>query len=103
MHQSISTVVSIARVVELLGSPSIIARRTVRLGQGARCGAANERLLRESHVHCEPTGHAQVTDVDVQPDPLEAGRVLINIQYLVKSTNDEVNMVYPFYLIPTEV
>ena len=45
----------------------------------------------------------EVTEVDVQPDPLEGSRVLINIQYLVKATNDEVNMVYPFYLIPTEV
>ncbi len=45
----------------------------------------------------------EVTEVDVQPDPLETSRVLINIQYLVKATNDEVNMVYPFYLIPSEV
>lgn len=40
--------------------------------------------------------------VDVQPDPLEDSRLLINIRYKVKATNDEVNLVYPFYLIPTE-
>ncbi len=57
--------------------------------------------VQEALVRWEP--RIVVTEVDVQPDPLEGGRVLINIQYLVKATNDEVNMVYPFYLIPTEV
>ena len=57
--------------------------------------------VQEALARWEP--RIEVTEVDVQPDPLEASRVLINIQYLVKATNDEVNMVYPFYLIPTEV
>ena len=57
------------------------------------------------HVHealarWEP--RIDVTGVIVQPDPQEPSRVLIDIDYVVKSTNDEVNMVYPFYLIPTE-
>ena len=43
-----------------------------------------------------------LTSVDVNPDPLDHGRVLIDISYQVKATNDVVNMVYPFYLIPTE-
>jgi phage baseplate assembly protein W len=57
--------------------------------------------VQEALTRWEP--RVDVTDVDVQPDPLEGGRVLINIRYVVKSTNDEVNMVYPFYLIPSEV
>ncbi len=57
--------------------------------------------VQEALARWEP--RIDVTEVDVQPDPLEASRVLINIQYLVKATNDEVNMVFPFYLIPTEV
>ena len=57
--------------------------------------------VQEALTRWEP--RIDVTDIDVQPDPLEAGRVLINIRYLVKATNDEVNMVYPFYLIPAEV
>ena len=43
-----------------------------------------------------------LTSVDVNPDPLDHSRVLIDISYEVKATNDIVNMVYPFYLIPTE-
>ncbi len=57
--------------------------------------------VQEALARWEP--RIQVTDVDVQPDPLDASRVMINIEYLVKATNDEVNMVYPFYLIPSEV
>ena len=57
--------------------------------------------VQEALARWEP--RIEVTEVDVQPDPLEPSRVLIDIQYLVKATNDEVNMVYPFYLIPPEV
>ena len=57
--------------------------------------------VQEALVRWEP--RIEVTDVDVQPDPLDGSRVLINIVYRVKATNDEVNMVYPFYLIPSEV
>jgi uncharacterized protein len=42
----------------------------------------------------------EVTDIDVQPDPEDSSRLLINIYYLIKSTNDERNLVYPFYLVP---
>lgn len=44
----------------------------------------------------------EVTGVEAHPDPLEPHKMLININYVVKATNDEVNMVYPFYLIPSE-
>ena len=43
-----------------------------------------------------------LTSVDVNPDPLDHSKVLIDISYEIKATNDVVNMVYPFYLIPTE-
>ena len=42
-----------------------------------------------------------VTNIDVQPDLSDPSIVNINIEYVVKATNDEVNMVYPFYIIPT--
>jgi uncharacterized protein len=32
----------------------------------------------------------------------EAGRILIQIRYRVRSTNDRRNLVYPFYVIPRE-
>jgi phage baseplate assembly protein W len=44
----------------------------------------------------------EIVSVDAQTDPREPYKMLINISYLVKATNDEVNMVYPFYLIPTQ-
>ena len=56
--------------------------------------------VNEALARWEP--RIDVTEVNVQPDYLEPSRVLIDIDYVVKSTNDEVNMVYPFYLIPTE-
>ena len=43
-----------------------------------------------------------VTGVNAQADIVEPGRVIVNIQYQVKATNDERNLVYPFYLIPLE-
>lgn len=56
--------------------------------------------VQEALARWEP--RVEVTSIDVQPDPREPGRVLINIVYEVKSTNDERNLVYPFYLIPAE-
>ena len=44
----------------------------------------------------------EVIEVDVKADIVDRSRVLINIQYQVKATNDERNLVYPFYLVPLE-
>lgn len=43
-----------------------------------------------------------VVDVEVDTDPDEPARLLIIIRYVVKSTNDERSLVYPFYRIPGE-
>ena len=43
-----------------------------------------------------------VANIDVQPDPNEASRLLIDISYQVNATHDERSLVYPFYLIPEE-
>lgn len=40
----------------------------------------------------------EVTDVDVRPDSIEPAKLVINIQYQVKATNDMRNLVYPLYL-----
>ena len=40
----------------------------------------------------------EVTDVDVTPDSSDTSQLLINIAYTIKATNDERNLVYPFYL-----
>jgi uncharacterized protein len=41
-------------------------------------------------------------DVVVVPDPGDIGRVLIELQFRVKATNDVRNLVHPFYVIPRE-
>jgi hypothetical protein len=43
-----------------------------------------------------------VTEVNVRPDPDDTSRLLIDIQYEVKTTHDKRSLVYPFYLIPEE-
>lgn len=43
-----------------------------------------------------------VVDVEVDTDPDEPARLLVIIRYIVKSTNDERSLVYPFYRIPGE-
>jgi phage baseplate assembly protein W len=37
-------------------------------------------------------------DVTVSPEKGNVGRLLININYRVRTTNNEFNLVYPFYL-----
>ena len=41
-------------------------------------------------------------DVGARVDPDDPARVLIEITYVVRSTNDRRNLVYPFYVIPKE-
>ena len=40
----------------------------------------------------------EVKEVDVRPDPMDLSRLMINIKYTIKATNNERNLVYPFYL-----
>jgi len=46
---------------------------------------------------------AQVLQVDFDLSERDAGRLLIDITYRIRSTNDVRNLVYPFYLVPSEV
>jgi phage baseplate assembly protein W len=43
-----------------------------------------------------------VSDVVVRFDETDRGRLLIEIRYLLRSVNDPRNLVFPFYVIPTE-
>lgn len=40
----------------------------------------------------------EITEVDVRPDLADTARLLINIKYKIGATNNERNLVYPFYL-----
>lgn len=42
----------------------------------------------------------EVSGVDCHPDPEDASRLLIDIKYRIKGTNDARNLVYPFFLLP---
>ncbi len=43
-----------------------------------------------------------VQDVIVQPSPDQDGLLVVSISYVIKSTNDQRNLVFPFYVIPGE-
>jgi phage baseplate assembly protein W len=40
----------------------------------------------------------EVTNIDVRPDLTNTARLLIDIKYKIKATNDERNLMYPFYV-----
>ncbi len=56
--------------------------------------------VREALGRWEP--RIEVDDVVVRPDPQNRAVLLINIRYRLRATNDERNLVYPFYRIPEE-
>ena len=54
----------------------------------------------EALAQWEP--RVEVTEVDPQPDERDGSLVHIVVHYVVKTTNDRRNLVYPFYVIPHE-
>ncbi|MBD5799846.1 baseplate protein [Bacillus pseudomycoides] len=57
--------------------------------------------LVESSVHEALTRwetRINLVAVKVSADDIQAGKLLIDITYLVRTTNNEFNLVYPFYL-----
>jgi phage baseplate assembly protein W len=66
---------------------------------GATAGHVS-REVRASLDRWEP--RIDVTDVVVAFDSVDVGTLYIDIRYTVKSTNDQRNLVFPFYTIPSE-
>ena len=56
--------------------------------------------LRQALDRWEP--RIDVEECGARPDPDESSRVLLEITYKVRATNDRRNLVYPFYVIPRE-
>jgi phage baseplate assembly protein W len=56
------------------------------------------RYVEESLGMWEP--RINVKDVRVKPDSQDNSKLLIDIEFEVKSTRDRRSLVYPFYLIP---
>jgi phage baseplate assembly protein W len=58
------------------------------------------RYVQQALGRWEP--RIEVPDVEVDVDPDDDSRVLIQVRYRIKSTHDERSLVYPFYIIPEE-
>jgi phage baseplate assembly protein W len=58
------------------------------------------QAVEEALAQWEP--RVEVENVDPEPDPNDASLVQIVVTYVVKTTNDRRNLVYPFYVIPHE-
>lgn len=58
--------------------------------------AEAERAVREALDRWEP--RIDVESVTASADEVDRGRLLVRIDYRVRSTNAEANLVYPFYL-----
>ena len=56
-----------------------------------------ESTILEALKKWEP--RINVLGVDVSSDNIDSGKLVINIQYVVIKTNNQFNMVYPFYIM----
>jgi phage baseplate assembly protein W len=54
------------------------------------------RMVSDAVLYHEP--RVDLRDVNIAPDPVEAGRIIIRVDYRSRLTNTRYNMVYPFYL-----
>jgi hypothetical protein len=59
-----------------------------------------EQEIRIAIDRWEP--RVDLIDVDFGLDRVDHGEVVIEISYVVRTTNDLRNLVYPFYIIPAE-
>lgn len=58
-------------------------------------GMIKERI-RESLTLWEP--RIDIKKIEISQDEQDAGKLLINLDYQIRATNNEFNLVYPFYL-----
>jgi phage baseplate assembly protein W len=66
----------------------------------SQTAAQARRYVEEALGMWEP--RIKVRSVEVQPDPQDYSRLLIQIEYETKATHDRRSLVHPFYLIPDE-
>ncbi len=55
-----------------------------------------QTAIQDGLIEWEP--RIEVLAVNVEPDPGEIGKLLIDIDYRVRATNTQFNLVFPFYL-----
>jgi phage baseplate assembly protein W len=58
------------------------------------------RYVQQALGRWEP--RIEVPDVEVDVDPDDDARLLVQVRYRIKATHDERSLVYPFYVIPEE-
>jgi phage baseplate assembly protein W len=66
----------------------------------SQTAARARRYVEDALKMWEP--RINVVRVNVGPDPDATNRLLIEVEYKVKTTYDQRSLVYPFYLIPQE-
>ena len=59
-----------------------------------------ENSVREALILWEP--RIELTKVEVSTEKINEGKLMINIDYKVRTTNNQFNLVYPFYLTEGE-
>jgi hypothetical protein len=55
-----------------------------------------ETSVREALIRWEP--RIEVQNVEIRTDEIRTGKLLVDIDYRIRSSNTEANLVYPFYL-----
>ncbi|TCO55769.1 GPW/gp25 family protein [Actinocrispum wychmicini] len=66
-------------------------------------GATAGRIGHEVRIALERwEPRIDVTDVGIAFDSVESGLLYIDVHYSIRSTNDQRNLVFPFYTIPSE-
>jgi hypothetical protein len=66
----------------------------------SQTAAQARRFVEQALARWEP--RIRVVEIHTGPDPDNANRLIIRIEYAVKVTHDLRSLVYPFYLIPEE-
>ena len=56
-----------------------------------------EESVREALILWEP--RIEIQQINVSAEKINDGKLIISIDYLVRSTNNQFNLVYPFYLM----
>ncbi|WP_152042266.1 GPW/gp25 family protein [Salinigranum salinum] len=55
-----------------------------------------ETSVREALIRWEP--RIEVQNVEIRTDEIRTGKLLVDIDYRIRNSNTEANLVYPFYL-----
>ena len=66
----------------------------------AETAARARRFVEQALGRWEP--RIRIIEIETGPDPDAANRLLIRIEFEIKSTHDKRSLVHPFYLIPDE-